>query len=204
MQNMRRLCLAGAASLALMCGAAPIVPQDTTAAAPSALTVQQKTAYDAWPADRKAGYDGWPAEYQAYYWSLSSNQQSGWWTLTAEQRSQIVGMSAQQRTAAWVSIESQLKATPADAAAATESASPAQPPAEQVQANPRGEGPASPVPPSPAAAAEPVPSAQPADPAYQAGPYKGALTEPPADAQNKTYPVCTRKITDSCRNPGSK
>lgn len=199
---MRRLILAGAASLALACGAAPILAQNV--AAKSALTAQQKTAYDGWPAERKAAYDGWPAEYQAYYWSLSPNQQTGWWALTPEQRTQIIGMDAAQRSAAWVSIESQLKGTPSEAATATDSASPAQPPVEQVQANPRGEGPASPVPPSPARASDPVPPAQPSDPSYQAGPYKGALTAPPADAMNKTYPVCTRKVQDSCRNPGGK
>ena len=56
----------------------------------------------------------------------------------------------------------------------------------------------------PATAAQPVPPAMRADPSYQAGPYKGALTAPPAEALNKVYPVCTSKIQDSCRNPGGK
>ena len=68
--------------------------------------------------------------------------------------------------------------------------------------NPRGEGPTSAVPPNPATADSSVAPAMPADPSYNAGPYKGALTAPPAEAMNKTYPVCTRKIQDSCRNPG--
>ena len=55
---------------------------------------------------------------------------------------------------------------------------------------------------SPATADTPVAPAAPADPSYQAGPYKGALTAPPADAMNKTYPVCTRKLQDNCRNRG--
>jgi hypothetical protein len=43
----------------------------------------------------------------------------------------------------------------------------------------------------------------PADPGYRAGPYKGALTPPPAGAFNKVYPVCSRTIRDSCINPGA-
>ena len=30
----------------------------------------------------------------------------------------------------------------------------------------------------------------------------GNLTSPPASAMNKVYPVCTRKLQDSCQNPG--
>jgi hypothetical protein len=73
-----------------------------------------------------------------------------------------------------------------------------------IQANPPGPGVPTDVPPNPSTAAEPVPPARPADPGYQAGPYKGALTPPPPEAMNKVYPVCTRKIQDSCRNPGGK
>jgi hypothetical protein len=29
-----------------------------------------------------------------------------------------------------------------------------------------------------------------------------AVPAPPAEAMNKTYPVCSRTVTDSCRNPG--
>jgi hypothetical protein len=32
--------------------------------------------------------------------------------------------------------------------------------------------------------------------------YPGNLQPPPASALNKTYPVCTRTLQDSCRNPG--
>ncbi len=79
-----------------------------------------------------------------------------------------------------------------------------EPPVVQVQANPPGFEPASPVPPNPATASEPVPPAMPADPGYAAGPYKGALSPPPPEAMNKVYPVCTRTLRDSCRNPGTK
>ena len=80
----------------------------------------------------------------------------------------------------------------------------ADPTATQVQANPTGPGDPSVTPPNPATAGTPVPPAQPADPGYQAGPYKGALTQPPADAQAKDYPVCSKTVTDSCRNRGGK
>lgn len=200
---MRGILLAGAGALALLSGASIVTAQTpespAAAATPSAMTAEQKVAYDGWPADRKAAYDGWPADYQAYYWSLTANQQTGWWRLSPEQRQQVMGMDASQRSAAWVSIEAQLQGAPPPAAADAGASAP-----EQLQANPRGEGPAAVTPPNPATANTPVPPAQPADPNYQGGPYKGALTPPPPEAQNKTYPVCTRKLQDSCRNPGGK
>lgn len=97
-------------------------------------------------------------------------------------------------------------ATPADPgvepAVPATPAIPATPPV--IQANPTGPGIPTATPPNPATAAEPVAPARPADPSYHAGPYKGALTPPPAAAMNKVYPVCTKKIQDSCRNPGGK
>lgn len=73
-----------------------------------------------------------------------------------------------------------------------------------VQANPPGEGMPTMTPPAPAYANEPVAPSIPADPDYLAGPYKGALTAPPVEAMNKVYPVCTRNLQDSCRNPGAQ
>lgn len=66
---------------------------------------------------------------------------------------------------------------------------PEAPAAEQVQADP-GDGTPTMTPPDPATADTRVPPAMPADPSYQAGPYKGAMTAPPAEAMNKTYPLC--------------
>lgn len=77
-----------------------------------------------------------------------------------------------------------------------------QPPVIQTQANPPGAGIPSETPPNPPSADTPVPPAMPADPSYQAGPYKGALTPPPTEAMAKTYPPCTSKLQDSCVNPG--
>jgi hypothetical protein len=79
---------------------------------------------------------------------------------------------------------------------------PAGAPVVQTQANPPGEGTPTATPPNPATAEEPVAPAVPRDPTYQAGPYKGALTAPPAEAMGKTYPLCSKTVTDSCRNRG--
>lgn len=76
-----------------------------------------------------------------------------------------------------------------------------QPPVIQIQANPTGAGIPSETPPNPSSADSPVPPAMPADPNYNAGPYKGALAPPPPQAMDKVYPVCTRTIQDSCINP---
>ena len=81
---------------------------------------------------------------------------------------------------------------------------PAPPEVVQEQANPQGGGAPTEGVPDPATAEDPVPPAMPADPGYNAGPYKGALTPAPTEAMNKDYPVCTKKVQDSCRNPGSK
>lgn len=92
----------------------------------------------------------------------------------------------------------------APTAFAQNTAGPLDRPVVQVQANPPGHDVPSPVPPNPESANETVPPAMPSDPNYAAGPYKGALTPPPVEAMNKVYPVCTRKLRDSCRNPGSR
>lgn len=216
---MRNLLLASAAALALACGATAVSgqspPATMSAPASPAMTPSQKAMYETWPASQKTAYDSWSAEYQAYFWSLTPSQQKGWFALSDDQRKQVYEMPPASRAAVWASIEQQLAgaAPPAamtapspDAAAAPppmdDDASAQAAPVEQVQANPPGAGPASDTPPDPATADTPVPPAQPADPGYHAGPYKGALTEPPADAMNKTYPVCSRKVQDNCRNPG--
>ncbi|HKX79611.1 MAG TPA: hypothetical protein VJM34_13920 [Novosphingobium sp.] len=192
---MRTILLAGAGALAVL--AMPAISVAQSDPAPSAgvpgsinsvqdkrggykLTPEQQAAYDAWPADRRTDYETWPNDYQVYYWTLEPDYQTGYWTLTPEQRTQIHGMTPEQRTQAWASIT------------------------QQLQANPPSSEPASPTPPNPATANSPVPPAQPNDPTYHAGPYKGALTAPPPEAANKTYPVCSKTVTDSCRNPGGK
>ena len=185
---MRKLLLTTAAVLAL--GAAAVNAQ------PAGLSSDQIAAYNAWNADQRASFDTWPVDYRTYYWTLTPPRQSGWWRLTDEERARIYAMAEADRAAAWTRIEAQLAA---QAAAPTPA-----PVVVQTQANPVGAGVPTAAAPNPATAADPVPPAQPADPSYQAGPYKGALTPPPAEAANKVYPVCSKTVTDSCRNRGGK
>lgn len=192
---MRTIFLASAAALALGLGGTALIAQDVVVSTTTGttLSIDQQTMYQGWPVDQRTSYDAWPAPYQGYYWTITPNQQTAWWRLNDEQRTQIFVMAPEQRVVAWNSIEAQLAAAP---------------PATityQVQANPVGSSaPPTATPPNPQVAAAPVAPAMPADPSYNAGPYKGALTAPPAEAMNKVYPLCTRTLQDSCRNPGSK
>ncbi len=172
-------------------------PMTTTApadaAAPAAtsaaitLKPDQQSQYDSWTDQQRADYDAWPVEYQNYYWTLTPDQQEGYWALTPDQREQIYKLAPAQREQAWQSVVQQLKGAGATV---------------QTQANPQGPGTPTSGVPAPQDADQAVPPAMPADPGYQGGPYKGALTAPPASATTKDYPVCTKEIQDSCRNPG--
>lgn len=181
---MRKLLLTTAAVFALGCTATALNAQ------PAGLTPGEIAAYNAWSADQRASFDTWPVDYRTYYWSLTPPRQSGWWRLTDEQRAQIYALAEADRAAAWTRVEEQLAARPTG------------PIVIQTQANPPGPGVPTATAPNPTNAGDPVPPAQPADPSYRAGPYKGALTPPPAEAANKAYPICSRTVTDSCQNRG--
>ncbi len=189
---MRTILFAGAAALGL--AAVPGLAQDTApvsaAAAPGSYTMtsSQQAAYDGWPPERQTVYGAWSPEYQTYFWTLTPAQQRGYWALTDEQRHQVYEMTPEQRAKAWASIEQQLAGeTPVTPAG---------------QANPPGQGVPTTGVPAPRTASQSARPAMPADPSYQGGPYKGALTPPPASAMNKDYPVCSSKVQDSCQNPG--
>jgi hypothetical protein len=156
--------------------------------APFKMTQAEQTTYSSWPAQEQSDYNSWDASTQEYYWSLNDQQQHGYWALSPDQRGMIYKMSPDQRDKAWQSIAAQMKgqtpATPSD------------------QANPPGLGTPTNGVPAPQTAEQSVPPAMPADPGYQGGPYKGALTPPPATAMNKDYPVCSRGQQDECRNRG--
>lgn len=47
-----------------------------------------------------------------------------------------------------------------------------------------------------------VPATTPDKPDTVVTNHPGNLTPPPPQALNKTYPVCTRTLQDSCQNPG--
>lgn len=59
---------------------------------------------------------------------------------------------------------------------------------------------ADPQAPDPQTANSPTAPAMPADPSYHGQPYVGALTPPPSEAMNKSYPVCSAQMQDNCRN----
>jgi hypothetical protein len=202
---MRHILLAGAGVLAAL--AAPVALNAQTAASTVTtadgrtytLTAEQQATFNGWTAEQRAAYSGWPYDNQvyywsltpdeaAYYWTLAADQQKGYWALTADQRGMIYKMTPEQRAAAWSSVQAQLAGQT--------------PPTPANQANPPGTGTPTDGVPNPQAAAQAVPPAMPADPSYQGGPYKGAMTPPPADAMAKTYPVCTSKVQDSCQNRG--
>lgn len=185
---MRKLLLTTAAVLTLGSGA--IIAN----AQPAGLSAEQTSAYKAWSDDQRTSYDTWPVNYRTYYWTLTPPRQSGWWLLTDEQRARIYAMAEADRAAALDRVQAEMSARAA--------APPPAPTVVETQANPQGAGVPSATPPNPMAAADPVPPAQPADPGYHAGPYKGALTPPPAEAMNKSYPVCSRTVQDNCRNRG--
>lgn len=193
---MRNLLFPAASAIALLFATGPLAVQFVSAqTASTSLSSAQQMDYETWSVDQRKAYDMWPADTQAYYWTLSLNQMHGWWKLTDLQRSQILAMTPDQRVSSWVSIEAQLAGQAAAAAAVP----------AVVQANPVGSSEMpSPTPPNPANASMPVPPAMPAEATYQAGPYKGALTPPPPEAMNKVYPVCTKILRDSCRNRGGK
>lgn len=166
-------------------------PSPADSAMPSGMTADQQTQFGSWSEDQRTAYRGSTQAVRDYYWTLTPTQRTGWWRMTEEQRGQVFALDPAGRVGVWKSIEAQV------AGAAPEAAAPVQ----QVQANPIGEGVPSDTPPNPETAATAVPPAMPADPGYQAGPYKGALTEAPAQAMNKVYPLCSRTVMDSCINP---
>ncbi|WP_310531074.1 hypothetical protein [Novosphingobium sp.] len=226
---MRPIFLAGCAALAMLAAPISLNAQTESSTVTTAegrtytLTPEQQTLFNGWTAEQRASYDGWPYEAREYYWSLTGDQPMAWWALTDPQRLSFVSwpveyrtyylslpaerqkgywalsdsqrgmvykMSPEQQEKAWAAVAAQMAgqtpATPAD------------------QANPPGMGTPTTGVPDPQAAAQAVPPAMPADASYQGGPYKGALTPPPETAMNKTYPVCTSKLQDSCRNRGGR
>jgi hypothetical protein len=168
----------------------PQAAKGTEAGRKMTMTTQQKTVYATWPAQRRTDYEALAGEDQTYYWTLTPVQQEGYWALTPDQRGQIYKMTPEQRSTAWQSIEQQLAGqTPTTPAG---------------QANPPGAGVPTAGVPNPQSANQAAQPAMPADESYQGGPYKGANTPPPADAMGKDYPICSRTVTDGCRNRAGK
>jgi len=166
----------------------PQAPKGT--AGTQTMTVQQKTVYATWEPTRQTDYGAWPVAQQTYYWTMTPEQQEGYWAMSTDQRGQIYRMSPEQRALAWQSVVQQLRGQ--------------QPSTPAGQANPPGQGVPTAGVPNPQTANQSARPAMPADQGYQGGPYKGALTPPPADAMSKDYPACSRTVRDGCRNRGAR
>jgi hypothetical protein len=185
--------MAGAATIGILAAPAVLSAQDTDAeigvAADVELSAEQQVIYDAWPPDRRADYDALEPEYQTYFWTLTPRQRDAYWVLSPEQRAQIMDMTPQARANAWTSIEAQLAAganhSETSVAARTGGDLPA--PRTAAQAN---------------AQADPPPATVTSGAGAVVTNYPGNLTAPPPSALNKTYPVCSRTLQDSCQNPG--
>lgn len=147
-------------------------------------TAQQRSVYSGWPADRRGEFDALPAEQQTYYWTLSQDQQEGFWALTPDQRTRLFNMSPEQRQSAWRSIMQQLQG--------------------QDSTSPMGQSSQPGTAGSNTAGSTQGSANMPANQAQPAGIGGGTAAPPPAEAMNKDYPVCSRTVQDSCRNPGGK
>lgn len=198
---MRTVLFAGAAALTLTALPAALGAQsdpsahDAHAAAAAAYTMtpEQRAMFDAWPSDRQMYYNSLDAAHQAWFWSLTPRQMEGYWVLTADQRERVFAMTPAARANAWASIEAQLAAGANDSAtSAARTGGPVPRGADVVNAQVR---------PAPSTTTV-IADADPATPDTVVTSNPGNLAPPPAQAMNKTYPVCTRTLQDSCQNPG--
>lgn len=160
-------------ALALVLAASPVALSAQDSMA--GMSTEQHTMYMGWPANQRTDFDAWPADYRSYYWTLTPTQQRGYWRLTSEQRAQIAALTPEQRVAAWTSIEAQM--------AGMNAATPATPMGDGMAATPA------------------TPSTMASDSAMTTPSRMGNVTSP-AEAMNKSYPICSRTVTDSCQNAG--
>ena len=139
-------------------------------------------------------YNSLDAAHQGYFWSLTPRQMEGYWVLTADQRAQVFAMEPAARANAWTSIEAQLAAGANNSATsvAARTGGPVPQTADAANAAAR------PAPPSTTVIAD----ANPATPDAVVSSNPGNLAPPPAQALNKSYPICRGAVQDSCQNPG--
>jgi hypothetical protein len=185
---MRKLILAGAATIgiiaapaALSAQGAPELEASANAQVEAELDAEQRTVYRGWPTETRDAYGQLNTEHRTYFWTLTPTQREAYWRLTPEQRTQIMGMTPEARANAWTSIQAQI------AARANNS---------ETSVTARTVGDVS------ASAQSNAQAGSSATPAAVVRNNPGNLTPPPAAALNKTYPVCTRKMQDNCQNPG--
>lgn len=127
--------------------------------------------------DQKTQYDGWAAGEKTKYDAWPSAQQEYFWSLDADQQKGWWALNETQRGQV-------LAMTPDQRAQVWPS----------IVAQVKGRATASAA---PAAAAKPTAAAEPAPQATAPG---GAGEAYASADTGKTYPVCSRTITDSCRN----
>lgn len=175
---MRHILLATVGMMAaVMAPGALSAQSDTmTPAAAITMTAEQQAMMSGWPADKQASFKTWPADYQTYFWTLTPAQQGGYWVLTNEQRGQLQKMTPQQRIATWQSIQAQMAGQPA-------------PSAETAM-------------PQSTAGAGAMPANDAAAPMAPSAPMATAVPPASPEAMNKSYPLCSKTVTDGCQNRG--
>jgi hypothetical protein len=168
-------------------------PPAAAPAGPFTMTTEQKGQYDTWPADLKAKYDAWPSAQQEYFWSLNADQQKGWWALNDTQRGQVYAMTPDQRSQIWPSIVAQVQGRRhrRRRAALRPPRQRARMPAAVLRAR---------WPPMMPAAGPCRCTVQRRGHGQRSGRWQPVCVQRRCHAQE--VPVCSRTVTDSCRNRG--
>lgn len=191
---MRKLMLAGAAALAICSMPAALVAQDavdpamendvtapdsdagmpqTPPPAGAAATDMAQTAKPAMTPQQKSSYDGWAPERQADYDSWTAADQTYFWSLTPDRQEGFLALSPEQR--------GQIRQmSPQQQEMAWQSV------VQQLRGQP---------------ATTPMAQADTAATGMTGAPSGTTATPPPA-ASAKDYPVCSKTVTDNCRNRG--
>ena len=182
--QMRRFLAMSALALTLTASPAALIAQtmpDTTSPtgsqnATSAPPTAGATAYTPGPSEMSQ-MDTWPAEQKAKYQAWPADYKEYFWTLDADQQKGWWALTDEQKSQVFaMAPDERAKIWPTIVGQVT------------------GQSMASATPPAPSNPASASMDSAPAS--------SGAMATPPATAMNKTYPVCSKTVTDSCRNRG--
>lgn len=125
--------------------------------------------------------DTWPAEQKAKYQAWPADYKEYFWTLDADQQKGWWALTDEQKSQVFaMAPDERAKVWPTIVGQVTGQRTAS---AAPMPANPAGT-------PSTSSGMDSQPAAD------------GAMATPPATAMNKTYPVCSKTVTDSCRNRG--
>lgn len=186
--QMRRFLAMSALALTLTASPAALIAQtmpDTTSPtgsqnATSAPPTAGATAYTPGPSEMSQ-MDTWPAEQKAKYQAWPADYKEYFWTLDADQQKGWWALTDEQKSQVFaMAPDERAKIWPTIVGQVTGQS--------MASANPM---PASPT------ATPPASASMDSAPASS-----GAMATPPATAMNKTYPLCSKTVTDSCRNRG--